>query len=78
MASLGQGELMNLNRLDEAADCHLRGGILLLKLSGTDRSDKEITVVVHIDKIVVVSGDLDFPDRPPDCKLRFRVTRLDL
>ena len=23
------------------------------------------TVIVHIDKIVVVSGDLDFPDRQP-------------
>ena len=65
MASVGQGELMNLNRLDEAADCHRRGGILLLKLSDTDRSDKEITVIVLIDKIVVVSGDLDFPDRHP-------------
>jgi len=56
---------MNLNRFDEAADCHRRRGTLLLKPGGTDRHDKEITVVAHIDKIVVVSGDLDFLDRHP-------------
>ena len=49
-----QQELMNPNRLDEAAEHHLGGGILFLNLSGTDRDDKETTVVVHIEKIVVV------------------------